>query len=235
MRKSAHRKFLDLGDYLLTDKYPHKQELLDFLDIYDQNICWVFGDSFMDWYYGYLRHYLEKYNKKAIILARGGTGVEYTYLKYREVEHLIKPHHAALVGISASTRSYFNGFHINSDLKINPPTIHIYNGPVKESERFQKAVNLYYLELYNMKDRDTITEGLVENLCHRVTSRTDRAIIIPTVHTYEALDNKPSIVDIMRKWMQPGNIPQTHNHWLEDEEYMTTFYNHYDSIFEKWN
>jgi len=234
MKKSEHKKFLNLGDYLLTDEYDHKYELLDYITKYDKNVCWIFGDSFMDFYYGYIRHYLEKYNKKAVILARGGTGVEYSYLKFKEVEELIKPYHTVLAGISASARSYFNGFHVNSNLKINTPTRHWLNPPVEPTQRFKQAVELYYLELLNLEDREVIFEGLVENFYQRIINRTKKAVIIPTVHTYKALDNQPSIMNVLDKWMVEGNIPATHNHWLEDKEFEDTFYKHYDNIFEIW-
>jgi len=223
-------RYLLLQDKKLLVNSPSVFSILGYLNGFDKDICWIFGDSFMDTPANYILHYLEKYNKRGIILSRGGTGVDYSYLRFLEVEKYIKPYHSMLVGISAVSRFYWNDYHINSTGKIRPK-----NNNQEPTSRFKKAVELFFLELYNDEDQIQLKSAIVDTFVRRVRDRVEKAIIIPTIHPYDVLGNIPSMMSILSQWYKDDTLPPGNNHWPDDRQFSDNFYKYYDSTFEVWS
>ena len=216
----------------LNDKKARRR-LHNFIYHNDSSICWILGDSFVEYNLNYVQHYLNKYNKKAVFMSLGGSGVYYSFLRFLNIEDLIMPYHTMLVGVSGHLRDFFDHYHIHSFDHINT------SRKRKPSEAFIEAVKLYYQELHDFNQALTITNTIVESFKRRALSKTKHSVFIPTITQYEALDNEPPLFHgVMKKWYKPkkGEMipPLTPNHWIDDKEFIKAFYKYYDSKFEVW-
>ena len=217
----------------LNDKQA-RENLLTFINENDRGICWVLGDSFVEYNLNYVQHYLDKYYKKAVFMSLGGSGVYYSFLRFLNIENLIKPYHTMLVGVSGHLRDFFDHYHVHAYDNINS------SRKIKPTKRFIKAIKLYYEELHDFNQALTITNTIVESFKRRALNKTKHSVFIPTITQYEALDNEPPLFHgVMKKWYKPekGEMrpPRTPNHWIDDKEFEKTFYKYYDSKFEVWD
>jgi len=220
-------------DVFLHDKNA-KKKLLKFIEKNDEDICWILGDSFMEFNLNYVRHYLNIYNKKAIFMSLGGSSVYYSYMRFLNIENDVKPYHTTLVGVSSANRHFFNHYHIHGFNNINTARKR------KPTKRFMEAVQLYYEELFDFDENYNTISAVVDSFKRRVEDRTKYNVFIPTLTEYEALDNEPSLYHtVMKEWYKSSDKgkrpPRTPNHWIDDKEFTKTFLKHYNSKFENWN
>lgn len=219
-------------DVFVHDKKA-RAKLLKFIRKNDEDICWILGDSFMEFNLNYVQHYLNIYNKKAIFMSLGGSSVYYSYMRFLNIENDIKPYHTMLVGISSAQRHFFNHYHVHGFATVNTARKR------KPTKRFMEAVQLYYEELFDFDENYNTTNAVVDSFKRRVEGRTKHTVFIPTLTKYEALDNEPPLYHtVMNKWYKSNHKgkrpPRTPNHWIDDREFTKTFLKHYNSKFENW-